>query len=212
MNVPRTVRIGITGPIGCGKTTVGRWLGERPGVVVIDADDVAREVLAVGSAELDAVYARFGTGVALPDASLDRAALARVVFADPVALRDLEAIVHPAVRRRILAAVASAEAQAVSAEAPAASAVVIEAIKLVEGGLGDLCDEIWLVTCHPLVQLDRMAARGMGEADARARIDAQADIAGRLAPHATRIVDTTGSVEATQSIVASAFEAAIARR
>ena len=104
----------MTGPIGCGKSTVAGWLGERPGVVVIDADQVAREVVEPGEPALDAVVARFGPGVLRDDGSLDRAALGRIVFADPAALRDLEAITHPAVRPRILAAIADAEA----AEAP----------------------------------------------------------------------------------------------
>ena len=137
-----TVRIGLTGPIGCGKSTVAGWLGERPGVVVIDADRVAREVVEPGEPALDAVLARFGPDVLRDDGSLDRAALGRIVFADPAALRDLEAITHPAVRPRILAAIDRAAADG-------AAAVVIEAIQLVEGGLAELCDEVWLVTCDP---------------------------------------------------------------
>ena len=113
----RPVRIGLTGPIGCGKSTVAGWLGERPGVVVIDADQVAREVVEPGEPALDAVVARFGPDLLRDDGSLDRAALGRIVFADPAALRDLEAITHPAVRPRILAAIADAEA----AEAPTPS-------------------------------------------------------------------------------------------
>ncbi|MGZ8502491.1 MAG: dephospho-CoA kinase, partial [Candidatus Limnocylindrales bacterium] len=101
----RAVRIGLTGPIGCGKSTVARWLGERPDVVVIDADAVARDVLDRGEPALDAVLARFGHELLRPDGELDRAALGRLVFGDPAALRDLEAIVHPAVRPRILAGI-----------------------------------------------------------------------------------------------------------
>src|SRR5437870_308144 len=116
------IRIGLTGAIGCGKSTVAGWLGEL-GAFVVDADIVAREVVEPGEPALDAVVARFGPDVVRDDGSLDRAALGRIVFADPAALRDLEAIVHPAVRPRILAAVAAAERAG-------ARAVVIEAIKL----------------------------------------------------------------------------------
>ena len=94
-------RIGITGPIGCGKSTVAGWLGERPGVVVIDADQVAREVVEPGEPALEAIVARFGEGLRRGDGTLDREALGKIVFADPAALRDLEAITHPAVRPRI---------------------------------------------------------------------------------------------------------------
>ena len=195
-----TVRIGLTGPIGCGKSTVAGWLGERAGVVVIDADRVAREVLEPGEPALDAVVARFGSGLVGPDGSLDRAALGRIVFADPAALDDLEAIVHPAVRPRILDATARAAAEG-------AAAVVIEAIKLVEGGLAELCDEVWLVTCDPAVQLGRVVARGSEPADADRRIAAQGGLTDRLRPDATRVIDTSGTLADTRAIVADAYEA-----
>jgi len=195
-----TVHIGLTGPIGCGKSTVASWLGERAGVVVIDADQVARDVLEPGQPALVAVIARFGSGLIGPDGSLDRAALGRVVFADPAALRDLEAIVHPAVRPRILAAIAQAAAEGVVA-------VVIEAIKLVEGGLAALCDEIWLVTCDPAVQRERVVGRGTEPADAERRIAAQSDLTERLRLAATRVIDTSGTLADTRAIVADAYEA-----
>ena len=116
----RTIRIGITGPIGCGKSTVAGWLAAR-GAVAIDADAEARAVTAPGQPAHAQVLERFGDAVRGPDGPLDRAALARLVFADPAALRDLEAIVHPAVRRRILAAITSVEA----AGAPAVVIFVI---------------------------------------------------------------------------------------
>ena len=97
----RTVRIGLTGPIGCGKSTVAGMLAEH-GAVVIDADRLVREVYE-DAAVREAVVERFGPGVRTPDGSIDRRALARIVFDDPAALRDLEAIIHPAVRPRILA-------------------------------------------------------------------------------------------------------------
>jgi dephospho-CoA kinase len=200
---PRPVLIGITGPIGCGKSTVAGWLGERAGVVVIDADSVAREVLDRGEPALDVVVARFGSDLLRQDGELDRAALGRIVFSDPPALRDLEAIVHPAVRPRILARIAAAEAND-------AQAVVIEAIKLVEGGLAEMCDEVWLVTCDPVVQRERLVGRGTSERDADQRIAAQSGFTERLRPSATRVIDTSTNVDATRHTVDDAFREAIA--
>ena len=99
----------------------------------------------------------FGAGILRADGTLDRAALGRIVFADPAALARLESIIHPAVRPRILSLIADAERSG-------APAVVIEAIKLVEGGLAALCDEVWLVTCDPAVAASNAlpAARGAG--------------------------------------------------
>jgi dephospho-CoA kinase len=196
-----TIVIGLTGPIGCGKSTIAGWLGERPAVVVIDADIVAREVVEPGEPALDAVIARFGEGLRRADGSLDRAALGRIVFADPAALRDLEAIVHPAVRPRILARIEQARVDG-------APALVLEAIKLVEGGLAVFCDEVWLVTCDPAVQLERGVGRGSSAADATRRIEAQGDLAERLRPAATRVIDTSSRPHATRTLVDRAFDAA----
>jgi dephospho-CoA kinase len=197
------VRIGLTGPIGCGKSTIAGWLAEL-GAQVIDADRVAREVTPPGSAELAAVAREFGGSVVRPDGSLDRAALGRIVFADAAALGRLEAIIHPAVRPRILEAIAAAE----RAGAPA---VVVEAIKLVEGGLAALCDEVWLVVCEPAAQRDRLGGRGVDPADTEARIAAQSGIATRLAPAATRVIDTTGSKDGARERVLRAWSAATGR-
>jgi dephospho-CoA kinase len=180
-----TLRIGITGPIGCGKSTVAGWLAET-GAVVVDADRLAREVTAPGEPALAAIAARFGERFLRGDGTLDRPALGRLVFADPAALRDLEAIVHPAVRPRIAAAVAAAEGAG-------SDIVVIEAIKLVEAGYAAECDEVWLVTCSPDVQRERLVWRGLDDATAAERIAAQGDIASRLRSAATRVLDASGS-------------------
>jgi dephospho-CoA kinase len=200
----RTVRIGLTGPIGCGKSTVAGWLAETPGVVVVDADRIARDVLAPGTDELRAVRQRFGEHLVDAEGLLDRAALGRIVFQDVDALRDLEAIVHPAVRPRIVAAIADAEGDR-------ARAVVIEAIKLVEGGLAALCDEIWLVTCDPDVQRERLAARGSTHQDAAARVAAQGDLAARVAAAADRHLETSGSPAMTRAAAEAALAAALSR-
>jgi dephospho-CoA kinase len=198
---PRIIRVGLTGPIGCGKSTIARWLGEL-GAVVIDADDVAREIVARGTPELDAVVREVGGEMLLPSGELDRPRLGRLVFADPDALRRLEGIIHPAVRPRILAAIAEAEAAGVPA-------VVVEAIKLVEGGLAALCDEVWLVTCDGAAQGERLAARGLAPDQAEQRIAAQGDIIERLRPVATRMIDTSGSLDSVRAGVLEAWTAAL---
>jgi len=195
----RTLRIGITGPIGCGKSAVASWLGEL-GATVVDADELARESTARGEPALDAVIERFGQRYRQEDGSLDRAALGRLVFSDPAALADLEAIVHPAVRSRIEIAMAAAEA----AGAPA---IAVEAIKLVEGGLAQLCDEVWLVRCDPDRQFERLLARGLNEGEATQRIAAQDDPARRLRAAATRTIDTSGRIDDARRRVLEAWTA-----
>jgi dephospho-CoA kinase len=197
----RPVRIGLTGPIGCGKSTVAAWLGEL-GAVVIDADVVARGVTPPGSAELASVVSEFGPGILRDDGSLDRGALARIVFVDPAALVRLETIIHPAVRPRILAAIAEAER-----DSP--PAIVVEAIKFVEGGLAELCDEVWLVTCDAAAQRERLIGRGADPADADARIAAQSGFADRLRDSATRVIDTSGWPDGTRDLVQSAYQSAL---
>ena len=175
------------------------------GAFVIDADVVAREVVAPGEPALEAVIERFGEQLRRPDGSLDRAELGRIVFTDPAALRELEAIVHPAVRPRILAAIEAAMGERVAA-------VVIEAIKLVEGGLAHVCDEVWLVTCEPAEQRERLAGRGMAAGEAARRVAAQGDVGERLAGAATRIVDTSGSEDVARRRALDAYAEALGGR
>jgi dephospho-CoA kinase len=200
--VAHAVRIGLTGPIGCGKSTVLGWLRSL-GAAVIDADQLARDVVAPGEPALAAVIARFGEEYRAADGGLDRAALGKLVFASPADLADLEAIIHPAVRQRIRAAIADADTAA-------APAVVIEAIKLLEGGLASVCDEVWVISCTPEEQRERLLGRGMAADDAERRIVAQGELVEHLSPLATRILDTSGGRGAARARVIAAFHAAVA--
>lgn len=173
-------RIGLTGGIATGKSTVARLLQARFAVPVLDADRFAREALAPGTAATQAVVARFGAPVlapragpeagadgaaAAPAVALDRKALGRLVFSDPVERRWLEGLVHPLVRQRF------AQELAGLAQAPA---VVLMIPLLFEAGLESLCSEIWLVDCEPAEQRTRLLARdGSTAAEADARIAAQ---------------------------------------
>ena len=198
----RTLKIGITGPIGCGKSTILGWLAER-GALVIDADQVTRELMGPGSAVVASIVAAFGSAVAGPDGSLDRASLAAIVFKDPDQLHRLEAITHPVIRARILELIAEAE----SASMPI---VALEAIRLVDGGYPSLLDEVWLVTCNADAQRERLAARGLSLEDAAARIEAQADLAEHARPVTTRVIDTSGTLAESETAVEGALTLAIA--
>jgi dephospho-CoA kinase len=199
----RTLKIGITGPIGCGKSTILGWLASR-GALVIDADQVAREVTSPGSVVVAEIVGAFGPGVAGADGALDRGALAAIVFGDPEQLRRLEAITHPVVRARILDAMHDAEQALVPI-------VALEAIRLVEAGYPALLDEVWLVTCGPSVQRERLAARGLAAGDASARIAAQSTLADRVRPVATRVIDASGGLVDTEAAVDAALSAASSR-
>ena len=158
-------RIGLTGGIATGKSSVGRLLAER-GLPVLDADVLARQALAPGSVATAAVLDRYGKAVRCPSAGeIDRAALGRIVFADRKERQWLEQLVHPIVRAGLEAALA---------ELGSAPAVVLMVPLLFEAGLEGLCSEIWLVDCDESQQLQRLGQRdGLGESEARARIEAQ---------------------------------------
>ncbi len=200
---PGPVLIGLTGPIGCGKSTIAARL-RAAGARVIDADRLARAVTEPGEPALAAIVERFGPEVLGPDGALDRAALARRVFADPAELRALEAITHPAIRPRLLEAIEAARAAA-------PPAVVVEAIRLVEGGYADLFDEVWLVVCDPAAQRARLAGRGVEPAEIERRISSQAGLLERVRPVATRTIDTSGSLAGVLASVDRALAEALAR-
>ncbi|MCZ2814656.1 dephospho-CoA kinase [Modestobacter sp. VKM Ac-2984] len=158
------LRIGLTGGIGSGKSTVAALLAER-GAVVVDADRLAREVVAPGTPGLAAIAEEFGPDVLAGDGALDRAALAAVVFADPAARARLDAIVHPRVRAR---------AAELAAAAPPGSVVVQDVPLLVETGQAGSFDLVLVVETDPETRVARLVDRGLSAADARARIASQA--------------------------------------
>ncbi|MGY1750443.1 dephospho-CoA kinase [Modestobacter sp. SYSU DS0511] len=158
------LRIGLTGGIGSGKSTVAALLAER-GALVVDADRLAREVVAPGTAGLAEVVAAFGDRVLAADGSLDRPALAAIVFSDPEARGRLDGIVHPRVRSRAAELVAAAPADAV---------VVQDVPLLVETGQAGSYDVVLVVEAPLETRVSRLVGRGLGEDDARARIASQA--------------------------------------
>lgn len=180
-----TVRVGLTGGIASGKSTVSAILAEL-GAVVIDADALAREVVARGTPGLDAVVAEFGPGLLTPDGDLDRPAMGALVFGDAGARKRLEGIIHPLVHAR------SAELEA----AASPRAVVVHDIPLLaEVGRAGSFDAVIVVDAPPELQVTRMVEdRGWAREDAESRIAAQATRGDRLAI-ATHVVDNTGSLE-----------------
>lgn len=181
-------RIGLTGGIASGKSTVAAMLAEL-GAVVIDADVLAREVVEPGTPALDHIVDRFGERV-LADGQLDRTALGRIVFDDPQARADLEAIIHPAVRRRA--------AEQESAAGP--DAIVVQMIPLlVETGQADDFDSVWVVDAPEDTQIDRLVRRDqMATPEAQRRIAAQTGRSDRLAA-ADVVIDNSDSAAGDDS-------------
>jgi len=194
---PDQRRIGLTGGIATGKSTVGQLLAGRFGLPVLDADRFARGALAPGSPAARAVLARYGKPVAAGAGdAIDRAALGRIVFADPLERRWLEQLVHPLVRQSF-----EAELERL-AHAPV---VVLMIPLLFETGLESLCSEVWLVTCSPETQLQRLIGRdGLPEHEAGARIAAQWPLARKQAL-ADRLISNDGDPEALEQQLAAAL-------
>jgi dephospho-CoA kinase len=192
--------IGLTGGIASGKSTVARILREL-GAKVIDADQLARDVVAPGRPALAEIVAAFGPEVLAPSGELDRAALGKRVFADRDARRRLEAITHPRIAQ---AAQAEAAAHLAAGHAP----VFYEAALLVENGAHRTLPALWVVVAHEDLQLARMRARdGLDESAGRARLAAQAPLADKLAA-ATLVIDNNGDEAALRAQVTAAWQAA----
>jgi dephospho-CoA kinase len=184
--------IGLTGNIGCGKSTVAGMLRDL-GLAIIDADAVARQVRQTDDTVRRAIEARFGT--------LDSSALAAIVFEDRAALADLEAIVHPPVRGEVRARLAELEAAG-------AAAACIEAIKLLESPLHDRCDETWVVRCELQDALARLAERGLDAAAVSARLANQTSQEAKIAA-ADVVIDGSAPIAETRRQVERAYAALV---
>jgi dephospho-CoA kinase len=189
------IRVVVTGGMGSGKSEVTRLFDEL-GAVVIDADVLAREVVAAGTSGLAEIVQTFGKDLLGPDGELDRPAMGRRVFADPTARTQLEAIIHPRVRQR---------ADAIEREAPHDAVVVHDIPLLVETGQAERFDAVVVVDVPEELQLRRLAGRGVDDDDARSRIRAQASREERLAV-ADYVIDNTGTREDLRPAVAEVFD------
>ena len=191
--------LGLTGNIACGKSSVGQLLGARFGADYIDADRLVHTLYAAGTPETRRIAERFGSDLLQPDGTIDRRALGDRVLHDPPALRELEAILNPGVRQAI-------EQRIATSDRPV---VVLDAIRLVEAGLAQRCDAVWVVTCTPDLQLQRLqASRGMTAEQAQLRIQSQRPQAEKVA-HATSVIDNTGDTAALAVEVERAWQATV---
>jgi dephospho-CoA kinase len=189
------VRVGLTGGIASGKSTVATMLVEL-GAILIDGDALAREVVARGTPGLAQVVAEFGAELLTPDGDLDRPALGRIVFSDEAARRRLEAITHPLIFERY------AELEA---SAPVGALVVHDIPLLAESGRADTFDEVIVVDAPPELQIERMMGdRGWTREEAESRIAAQATREDRLAI-ATYVIDNTGSLDDVRAQVEAVY-------
>lgn len=188
--------IGITGNIACGKSLVLDTLREL-GAETIDADRVAHAVMAPGTPTSERIIATFGESIRGDDGGIDRRRLGAIVFSDSAKLAQLDALSHPPTVAAIRAQVAESEA----------SVVAVDAIKLFEAGLAKDCDEVWVITCDPEQQLERLIRRnGFSREDARRRIEAQPPQEEK-SRRADRIIDNGGSIEQTREQVRAAWAA-----
>lgn len=188
--------IGVTGNIACGKSLVLDTLAKL-GAETIDADRVAHEVMAPGTPTAERIIAAFGEEIRGPDGGIDRRALGAIVFRDPDKLALLDSLAHPptvaAIRERV--------------RASTAAVVAIDAIKLFEAGLADDCDEVWVVTCTPEQQVERLMRRnGFDREEALRRIQAQPPQEEKIR-RADRVIDNSGTVEATVAQIRAAWDA-----
>lgn len=193
---PNKTIIGLTGNIATGKSAILR-LAKEHGALTIDADKVVHEILDGDASMQAAIAVAFGSQVRHEDGRINRAALGAIVFSDPSALRDLERMLHPAVHQVVHKQITDSDA----------NIVMIEAIKLLEGALSEICDEIWVTNCSMVRQIERlMICRGMDVETASVRVNAQNPQEAKLA-RANVIFDTNGTLGETIAQFSEAWEA-----
>ena len=191
--------IGLTGGIACGKSTVSKAL-RALGACIIDADAVAHELSQPNQALFNAYVQRFGMVIVTPGGTLDRAAIARLIFTDPTMRAEVEQISHPLIRRAV-------EERLRMAEKEQKRAAVLDVPLLFEAGWDALADEVWVVALPPEEQLTRLLTRDktMSEGEARARIAAQMPLAEKCA-RADVVIDNSGTKEETRDYVGKLWE------
>ena len=191
--------IGLTGGIACGKSTVSKAL-RALGACIIDADAVAHELSQPNQALFNAYVQRFGMAIVTPGGTLDRAAIARLIFTDPTMRAEVEQISHPLIRRAV-------EERLRMAEKEQKRAAVLDVPLLFEAGWDAFADEVWVVALPPEEQLTRLLARDktMSEGEARARIAAQMPLAEKCA-RADVVIDNSGTKEETRDYVGKLWE------
>jgi dephospho-CoA kinase len=188
--------LGITGNIACGKTSVGHILLQLGAQKYIDADAIVHRLYDAGEPLAERIGSLFGPAVLLADGSVDRQALGAIVFRDPQAMKRLEQIVHPEVGKALLQEIAQVDEQGV---------VIIDAVKLLEGGSGQLCESKWMVLCPEEDEIHRLMQRnGLSRADAELRVSAQTNRQTQLSL-VDEIIDNGGSLEETRKQVETAF-------
>lgn len=189
------LRVGLTGGLASGKSTVAAMFGEL-GAVPIDADAIAHGLLARGGRGVTAVVERFGTDVLDQRGHVDRKKVGAIIFSDATARADLNAILHPMIREEIAARIS---------RLPKTAIALIDAALLVETGMQRGYDALVVVACRPETQVARAVARGMAASDARARIAAQAPVETKTAV-ADYVIDTETTLDRTAEQVRGVWE------
>ncbi len=188
--------LGLTGNIASGKTTVGLLLLELGADVYVDADLVVHELYLPGGPLPAKLAEAFGPGVLDSEGGVDRKALGALVFGNPERLRQLEEIVHPAVRDALFNRLRALGPDEIG---------VLDAVKLIESGYAPLCHGVWIVTCPSEIQLQRLIqTRGLTEEESRARLAAQPPIDAKL-PLATAVIHNDGSLDDLRRQVTEAW-------